>query len=90
MRTTQPFLENWPKLYGPCLGHLMKHWSMVIITANHTLIAEDLAIFNEHLKLFFTGELKNLKDYCLRMKTTFWPDWDQCLSAAQRATKKNK
>lgn len=25
------------------------------------------------------GECINLKEFCLRMKETFWPDWDRCL-----------
>jgi len=25
------------------------------------------------------GELKNIKEYCLRMKERFWADWDLCL-----------
>jgi len=62
---------------------------------------DDAAVFGELAEVVWAmpgspyetlvnGELKNLKDYCLRMKTTFWPDWEQCLSAAQRDAKKNK
>jgi len=25
-------------------------------------------------------ELTNLRDYCIRMKETFWPDWEKCLA----------
>jgi len=25
------------------------------------------------------GELSNLKDFCIRMKEIYWPDWDKCL-----------
>jgi len=25
-------------------------------------------------------EYQNLREYCIRMKETFWPDWDNCLS----------
>lgn len=31
------------------------------------------------LILIIIEELKNLKGYCLRMKETYWPDWDSCL-----------
>jgi len=29
---------------------------------------------------FSVGEFVNLKNYTMRMKETFWPDWDQCLA----------
>jgi len=28
----------------------------------------------------FSGEHKNLKEYCERMKREYWPDWDECLA----------
>lgn len=29
---------------------------------------------------FSPGEFVNLKNYAMRMKETFWPDWDRCLA----------
>ena len=29
---------------------------------------------------FVAGEFLNLKEYCFRMKQTFWPDWEHCLN----------
>jgi hypothetical protein len=29
-----------------------------------------------------TEELLNLTEYCVRMKETFWPDWEKCLAGA--------
>jgi len=29
---------------------------------------------------WINGEFSNLKRFCQQMKSTFWPDWDECLS----------
>nr|CAH0109212.1 unnamed protein product [Daphnia galeata] len=36
--------------------------------------------FESHMN----GEFSNLKNYCMRMKIKFWPDWDQCLASPQK------
>nr|CAH0109178.1 unnamed protein product [Daphnia galeata] len=36
--------------------------------------------FESHMN----GEFSNLKNYCMRMKSKFWPDWDQCLASPQK------
>ncbi|EFX86930.1 GST-N-Metaxin-like protein [Daphnia pulex] len=35
--------------------------------------------FESHMN----GEFLNLRSFCNRMKSKFWPDWDQCLSSPQ-------
>ena len=32
-----------------------------------------------YFSIYLSDELANLKDYCERMKETFWPDWDDLL-----------
>ncbi|XP_041361937.1 failed axon connections homolog [Gigantopelta aegis] len=38
---------------------------------------------------FVTETFSNLRDYCERMKTMFWPDWDECITH-DRTTKPSK
>ncbi|XP_070539806.1 failed axon connections homolog isoform X2 [Ptychodera flava] len=30
-------------------------------------------------QILIKGDLKNLEEYCYRMKERFWPDWEQCI-----------
>ncbi|ODM93959.1 hypothetical protein Ocin01_12720 [Orchesella cincta] len=52
---------------------------------------DDCAIFGELAQVLWcmpgspyekllNGELQNLKEYCLRMKTLYWPDWENCIA----------
>ncbi|KAK6187009.1 hypothetical protein SNE40_006262 [Patella caerulea] len=36
---------------------------------------------------FVNEKYTNLRDYCDRMKTTFWPDWDDCITHGGKVKK---
>lgn len=40
----------------------------------------DLKFIFTNKTMFSIGEFVNLKNYAMRMKETFWPDWDRCLA----------
>ncbi|CAD5113715.1 DgyrCDS2879 [Dimorphilus gyrociliatus] len=40
------------------------------------------------LNAYMTKELKNLCDYVLRVKETFWPDWNECVQIQDHSGKK--
>ncbi|CAL8096531.1 unnamed protein product [Orchesella dallaii] len=56
---------------------------------------DDCAIFGELAQALWcmpgspyeellNGELQNLKEYCLRMKTIYWPDWENCIAQPRK------